>query len=102
MRICSGAALTIYGKLAGSVAIDPGARVSVLGALDGSVQVESGAELTVEEGARLAGSLDNSGRVVVRGVFGGERAGTGQFLLEGKGYVKTPQVTEDGSRIYRW
>ena len=77
----------LAGTLQGTLWVDAGATARVTGGQRGEVRVAPGATLLVEPGGRLAGELVNDGEVVVRGVFGGERRGTGGFRLEGGGFV---------------
>lgn len=91
----AGAQVRITGRQQGEVRVAPGAQVAVAGALHGSATLEPGATLLVEPGGRLAGDLVNGGQVVVRGVFGGDRSGPGEFRLEGDGYVEVP-TTRNG------
>lgn len=91
----------IDGIQAGTVSVADGARVIVRGRLDGSVAISSGAQLIVEATGRLAGSLHNDGRLIVRGVFGGARSGAGELILQGAGYIKQPRI-EKGIHYYEW
>lgn len=93
---------TIIGQQQGSVHVSSGARVAVRGSLEGSATVERSAELTVEAGGKLAGSLHNDGVVVVRGVFGGARSGSGELRFEDQGYEKRPRVVDSNTFIYDW
>jgi len=57
--------------------------------------------LVIEETGKLAGTLNNNGKVILRGVFGGARSGNGEFIVEGNGYIKQP-VVRDGVSYYQW
>ncbi len=96
-----GAEVVIHATQAGSVDVQEAASVIVLGALDCETRVERGASVIVEPTGRLAGGLTNEDRVVVRGVFGGSRTGGGEFLLEGAGRIKRPELI-DGIPTYIW
>jgi hypothetical protein len=100
LTLHSGSTATISGRQQGSVHVAAGASVPVTGAIEGSMQVSPGAAIVVERGGKLAGSLHNDGEVMVRGVFGGQRSGSGSFVLDG-GSVKQPQV-RDGVYFYDW
>jgi hypothetical protein len=101
LNIQPGAKAAIGGRQQGSVAVESGATVVVAGAIEGSTSVQRGAVVIVEPGGKLAGSLHNDGLVVVRGVFGGSRTGSGELRLEGGGYVKQPSI-RDGIHFYEW
>jgi hypothetical protein len=101
VAIHSGTVL-VRGTIQGSTDLGSGADLRISGALEGSVHNAPDAQLTVEVGGKLAGSLHNDGRVVIRGVFGGQRRGDGTFELEGDGWVKPPDEVRDGTYIYRW
>ena len=90
----------IIGKQNGSVSIGHGAQVSVDGEINGSVSVATGATLLIQQGAKLAGSLDNDGLVVLRGTFGGSQSGKGEVRVEG-GHIKEP-VIRGGIAFYEW
>jgi cytoskeletal protein CcmA (bactofilin family) len=101
LHLHTGATASISGVQAGSISLESGVSVRVTGAIDGSTFVDQGSTLVVEAGARLAGSLHNEGRVIVRGVFGGAQSGSGELRLEGHGCVKQP-VVRDGAHYYEW
>jgi cytoskeletal protein CcmA (bactofilin family) len=96
-----GAIVIITGDQRGTVSISSGARVIASGAIHGTVSLEAGANLVIEETGKLAGTLANDGLVILRGVFGGARSGSGRLNIEGKGYIKTP-VLRDGIHYYEW
>lgn len=99
-RTRGGSTATITGRQQGSVHLAPGASVRVVGAIEGSTHVSPGANVVVEGGGKLAGSLHNDGDVIVRGVFGGSRSGSGRFVLDG-GIIKEPRM-KDGIYYYDW
>jgi cytoskeletal protein CcmA (bactofilin family) len=101
LSVYRGATASISGTQQGSVYVASGASVTVAGAIEGSTHVEQRAELVVEPRGRLAGSLHNDGRVIVRGIFGGARSGLGEFVLEDQGTVKQP-IIRDGIYYYEW
>lgn len=101
LDVQSGANAVITGEQQGTVAIASGANVAVLGAIQGTTSLERGANLVIEDSGKLAGTLANDGLVVLRGVFGGARSGSGQLRIEGKGYIKKP-VVRDGIHYYEW
>lgn len=101
LSVHPGATATIAGTQQGSVHVAAGASVTVAGAIEGSTHVERRAELIVERRGKLAGSLHNDGRVIVRGIFGGARSGLGEFLLEDQGSIKQPTI-RNGTRYYEW
>lgn len=91
VRVRSGT-LVLTGTVQGTLWVDAGASARITGRQQGEVRVAPGASVLVEPGGRLAGELVNDGAVVVRGVFGGERRGAGEFRLEGDGIVETPTL----------
>ena len=101
LYVQSGANAVITGKQQGTVAIASGANVTVLGAIQGTTSLEPGAKLIIEDSGKLAGTLANDGLVVLRGVFGGARSGSGRLRIEGNGYIKKP-VVRDGVQYYEW
>lgn len=96
-----GVRATISGTQAGTVNVEHGVEVIVTGAIEGTTNVEGGAFVVVEARGKLAGTLHNDGRVVVRGVFGGARSGSGELVFEGEGYEKHPTI-RDGVHYYEW
>lgn len=100
LDIQNGVRAVIRGRQQGSVSVASGARVVVEGSIEGSLSVAQGGVVTVESGGKLAGSLQNNGQVIVRGVFGGALTGT-PVRLEGNGYIKQPNV-RDGVNCYEW
>lgn len=101
LHVQEGAAVVITGTQQGTVAIAAAAAVTVFGAIQGTTTLERGATLIIEASGKLAGTLVNSGLVVLRGVFGGERVGSGQLRVEGDGYIKQP-IVRDGVTYYEW
>lgn len=97
----NGTEIEITGKQSGTVSIRSGALVTVYGTLSGTTSVEPASVLVIEEQGRLSGTLSNDGSVIVRGVFGGARTGSGKLELEGRGYIKEP-VTKNGFNYYEW
>jgi hypothetical protein len=59
------------------------------------------AALTIEASGRLGGTLTNDGLVVLRGVMGGARTGSGSLRIEGNGYIKQP-IIRDGIQYFEW
>jgi hypothetical protein len=96
-----GVSAEIRGAQNGTVSIGRGARVVIFGAINGTVDVAESAIVTIEQGGRLAGCLENDGLVIVRGVFGGPQSGSGELRLEGGGRIKQP-VVRDGVSYYEW
>lgn len=92
---------TISGKQAGSIHVDRDVEVTVTGAIEGSTHVGPGGLVVLEPRAKLAGSLHNDGRVIVRGVFGGAKSGSGELVFEDGGYEKRPTI-RDGMHFYEW
>ena len=81
----------IRGTQKGTVTVGHAATVIVAGAIHGSTVVDDGATLIIEADGKLAGSLTNFGKVIVRGVFGGSQTGSGVLSVEGQGYIKQPK-----------
>jgi len=96
-----GATALITGTQQGTVRLASGSVVTVHGSIQGSTNVERGGILIIEAGGRLAGTLTNDGQVILRGVFGGVRVGSGELKIEGQGYIKQPTV-RDGVNYYEW
>lgn len=96
-----GVRATIAGTQAGTLSVQRTVEVVVTGAIEGTTDVADGATIVIEAAGKMAGTLNNRGRVIVRGVFGGSRSGSGQLVFEGAGYEKQP-VIRDGIRFYEW
>jgi hypothetical protein len=101
LNLMRGASAKIEGSQQGSVNIANGATAIVTGAIQGSTTIENNGILIIEPTGRLSGSLANFGKVIIRGVFGGQRTGNGEFHLEGNGYIKMPTI-RNGNSIYEW
>jgi cytoskeletal protein CcmA (bactofilin family) len=101
LDIQTGVDAVIRGRQQGSVSVAAGANVAVIGSIEGGVHIARGGELVIEPSGRLAGSLDNYGDVIIRGVFGGTTTGDRSVRLEGSGYIKQP-VVRDGVNYYEW
>ena len=101
LDIQGGVRALISGAQQGSVSLEPDSVVTVTGAIEGSAAVGAGATLIIERGGKLAGSLRNDGLVILRGVFGGSRDGSGEFRIEEHGRIKQP-IIRDGMNIYEW
>jgi cytoskeletal protein CcmA (bactofilin family) len=95
------AKVIIIGKQNGSVNLESGALVIVHGEINGSTSLDANSNLVIEAGGKLAGSLANYGKVILRGVFGGARSGQGELVIEGNGYIKQP-IIKDGISYYHW
>lgn len=89
----------IAGKQQGSVFINSGADVTLQGKISGSTFIQNGATLVIEESGRLNGSLQNNGTVILRGIFGGSRFGSGDFIIEDTGRIEKP-IIKDGISYY--
>lgn len=96
-----GTRATISGTQAGTVNVGREVEVVVTGAINGTCHVHASAIVLVEPRGKLAGTLHNDGRVIVRGVFGGARSGSGDLVFEDQGYEKQPRI-ENGIRYYEW
>lgn len=101
LNVQNRAKVEIIGKQQGSVHLTSGATLVIQGSVEGSVSLEQGSILIVEARAKLAGSLHNNGKVIVRGVFGGAQSGKGELILEGGGYIKEP-IIKNGVNYYNW
>lgn len=91
----------IFGKQNGTLDVGSGATIIVVGEINGAVSVSARATVVIERTGHLAGTLVNSGEVIVRGAFGGQYSGHCQFKLEGDGRIKQP-VVKDGIVSYYW
>lgn len=101
LDIQSGVTAHIAGMQQGTVSIDNGSMVTVTGTIQGTTSVSRGATLIIETGGRLAGTLDNNGEVILRGVFGGQRVGSGKLIIEEGGRIKQPTI-RNGISYYEW
>jgi cytoskeletal protein CcmA (bactofilin family) len=101
LDVQTGVEVLISGSQQGSVKVAMGARVLITGSINGSAHVARGGTIIVESGGKFAGSLNNYGDVIVRGVFGGTTSGDRRVRLEGSGHIKQPSV-RDGVNYYEW
>lgn len=95
------ARVVISGSQEGSISLGEESHVAVQGAIQGTASISRGAILVIEATGKLAGTLSNSGTVVLRGVFGGATVGFGTLRIEGDGYIKQPTIL-DGVSFYEW
>lgn len=93
--------LEILGHQKGTVSLSKDSNVIVKGTISGTVSIPYGAVMTIEPSGKLKGTLVNNGTVILKGIFGGQQAGTGRLIIEGQGYIKQP-VVEDGMTFYEW
>jgi cytoskeletal protein CcmA (bactofilin family) len=101
LDVQTGVEVLIRGGQQGSVNVATGARVLITGSINGSAHVARGGTIIVESGGKFAGSLNNYGDVIVRGVFGGTTSGDRSVRLEGDGHIKQP-LFRDGVNYYEW
>ena len=101
LNVQSNTKAIIFGTQNGSVSIDDNALIVVNGSLNGSTHISKYATVVVEKDGKLAGSLSNNGKLIIRGVFGGSKSGHGEVILEGNGYIKQPTIKNDASS-YEW
>ena len=101
LDVQSAANVIIFGKQNGTVTLETGALVVVHGEINGTTRLDFLSNLVVESGGKLAGTLQNYGTVILRGVFGGTRSGQGELVIEGNGYIKQP-IIKDGISYYQW
>ena len=101
LNVHENAQVIIRGKQNGSISLKNGASTTVYGQLNGSSHLSSNSTVIIEERGRLAGSLTNEGKVILRGVFGGTQFGNGTISIEGNGYIKQPTKRGD-SYFYEW
>ena len=101
LSVQRGASASIEGTQSGSVDVERGAALEVMGDIEGSVSISEGSSVIIQPSGKLAGSLENDGSLVIRGVFGGSQTGSGKVSLEGHGHIKKPTI-EDGMNVYRW
>ncbi len=101
LSVSRGASVLISGKQHGTVALGSGSNIVVTGSIHGTTVLEPNSNLIIEEGGKLAGTLQNDGVVIIRGAFGGARSGMGRFQVEGNGYIKEP-VIKNGAHYYEW
>ncbi|WP_430304064.1 hypothetical protein [Pseudomonas mosselii] len=91
----------VEGQHHGSTSLSEGSRLEVVGSSHGSTSIAAGSILVVEPFGKLAGSMHNNGRLVIRGAFGGAYSGRGESVVEGDGYIKQPRI-EGGVHYYEW
>ena len=100
LDIQSGSAVIIVGEQHGTVSIASNARAIIFGELHGTTSVETYGMVTVEESGKMAGTLNNNGTVIVKGVFGGAQSGCGEMILEGQGCIKQPIIKNGPGRKF--
>lgn len=101
LDVQSNSVAIILGEQHGTVAVANNAKVIVFGELHGTTAVSSDGMVIVEENGKMAGTLNNNGTVIIKGVFGGAQSGFGEIVLEGNGYIKQP-VMRNGINYYEW
>ncbi|MBY5163155.1 polymer-forming cytoskeletal protein [Salsipaludibacter albus] len=85
----------------GSLHVAGAATATIDGRHNGSVHVETGGVVIVEPRGRIAGSLHNAGRVVVRGEIGGSQSGAA-VELDGGRVVPPTRIGADETHYYEW
>lgn len=95
------AKVVIIGEQNGTVNTKYGTQITVHGEINGTTTIGNGSLLIIEEGGKLAGCLNNNGKLILRGVFGGPQNGNGKLVIEGNGYIKKP-VIKNGISYYEW
>lgn len=101
LSVESGGEVLIEGTHQGSTNVSGNSRVEVSGKCQGSTNISSGSEVLVQPFGQLQGSMNNNGKLVIRGAFGGAYSGQGNTFVEGDGYIKQPRV-ENGVHYYDW
>lgn len=101
LDVQSGAKAIIIGEQHGTVSAANNAEIIIFGELHGTTNVSAYATVIVEAHGKLAGTLNNNGTVIVKGVFGGAQCGNGELILEESGYIKQP-VIKNGINYYEW
>jgi hypothetical protein len=101
LDIQSAGKVIVMGKQHGTVSLENGVSVMVHGEIHGTTNLDYNSLLIIEEGGKLAGTLSNNGKVIVRGVFGGAQSGHGELILESLGCIKQPTI-KDGISYYQW
>ncbi|MCR8982421.1 hypothetical protein [Brevibacillus laterosporus] len=101
LDIQNGAKAKIIGKQQGSVTVDSRALVIVEGSIEGTTSLQPESTLIIEKNAKLAGTLSNNGRLILKGVFGGATSGNGEIVIEESGYILKP-IVKDGISYYEW
>lgn len=101
LDVQEGSKIVIFGEQHGTVSIDSGAEVIIYGEIHGTTTINYESVVIVEESGKLAGTLENNGKLIIRGVFGGVQSGNGEIVLEGHGQIKQP-IIRDGINYYQW
>lgn len=101
LSVENGGLVLIAGKQQGSTNVSGNSRVEISGICQGSTNIGTGSEVVVQPSGRLQGSMNNNGKLIIRGAFGGAYNGRGDTLVEGDGYIKKPRI-ENGVHYYDW
>jgi len=101
LSVENGGEVLIEGTQQGSTNVSRGSRVEISGTCQGSTNICAGSEVIVQHSGRLQGSMNNNGKLIIRGAFGGSYTGQGDTLVEGEGYIKQPRI-ENGVHYYDW
>lgn len=101
LDVQNGSKVIIFGKQNGTVSIDDNGEIIIYGEINGTTSISYGSVVTIEEGGKLAGSLTNNGKLIIRGIFGGSQSGNGKIIIEGCGRIKQP-IIKDGIYYYEW
>ncbi|MDH2244431.1 hypothetical protein N5J70_21045 [Pseudomonas sp. GD03909] len=101
LSVESGGEVLVEGTQQGSTNVSGNSRVEVSGKCQGSTNIGPGSEVLIQPSGKLQGSMNNNGKLIVRGEFGGAYSGQGDISVEGDGYIKQPRI-ENGVHYYDW
>lgn len=101
LSVENGGEVLIEGAQQGSTNVSGNSRVEISGKCQGSTNINAGSEVIVQPSGRLQGSMNNYGKLIIRGAFGGAYNGRGHTLVEDDGYIKQPRI-ESGVHYYDW
>ncbi|MBH3372864.1 MULTISPECIES: hypothetical protein [Pseudomonas] len=101
LSVEEGGNVLIEGSHQGSTNLSGNSKVEVFGKCQGSTNIGTGSEVIVQPSGRLQGSMNNNGKLIIRGAFGGACNGRGDMHVEGNGYIKQPRI-ENGVHYYDW
>lgn len=99
LDVQNGAKVIIAGKQNGTVLVANNSEILILGELFGTTVVSEYGTIIIETHGKLAGTLNNNGTVIIRGVFGGAQSGQGKIVFEKNGYIKQP-IIKNGINCY--
>lgn len=101
LSVEGGGNVLIEGTHKGSTSVSEKSLIKIFGKCQGSMNIGPFSQVVIQPSGMLQGSINNNGKMIIRGVFGGACSGRGETSVEGNGYIKQPRI-ENGVHYYDW